>query len=230
MPSATHGSFIWQLGANICDNLRDLGRENEQVCDFTNSISNVLSSNLFLRDYDSTQGSTGKVEALRMSDTQFQHESATYPGVIVEVALTQDAKRLARIAKDYIYLTEEAIQVVICINLNSDNDSTISVWEATYAPLPDTDQLELFYEEVVKREGALTLYLYDFALEEFHQGIPNLSFSIPYSRVAEMLNRAEMIQLNRNAAAENEPVSRGAKGRARSPESKPEAMPGEDKL
>jgi hypothetical protein len=158
MPSATHGSFIWQLGANICDNLRDLGRENEQVCDFTNSISNVLSPNLFLRDYDSTQGSTGKVEALRMSDTQFQHESATYPGVIVEVTLTQDAKRLARIAKDYIYLTEEAIQVVICINLNSDNDSTISVWKATYAPLPGTDQLELFYEEVVKREVCSNIF------------------------------------------------------------------------
>ncbi|KAL3588037.1 hypothetical protein FPOAC2_13936 [Fusarium poae] len=236
MPSPIHEFFIWKLGIAIHEKLRDLGRQNKQVSSFTNKIDNGLSGHIELLDQN------GDEVLKRMPDIQFQFAGAEYPGVVAEVALTQDVKQLGKIAKEYIHYSWAAIQVVICVDLNTDKESTISVWKPAYTPIPGTGEKELSYKEVVKREpfrtadgnpvnqGSLTLHLHDFVTEEFRQGISNLSFSIPYSEMAEMLNSSQRIHEGRNVAAKRKrPIPRGVKRRSASLESEPEEMIDQDK-
>ncbi|GKU12989.1 hypothetical protein FLAG1_12172 [Fusarium langsethiae] len=234
MPSVAHDNFIWSLGIAIHEKLRDLGRQNEQVLSFTNRISNMASGKRSLRE-------NGIKIKERMPDAQFAYKGAKCPGVVIEVALTQNGKRLAKIAQEYIYYSNAAIQVVICVNLNSGKDSTISVWKPGRATIPDTDEVELVYDEVVKREafriadgspvnkGALTLHLHDFATEKFRQGIPNLSFSIPYSDMAKMLNDAEEYDHDLNAESEEEQTTSWGKKRPPASDSGAEEMTEQDK-
>uniref|UniRef100_A0A0D2YCV2 Uncharacterized protein n=1 Tax=Fusarium oxysporum (strain Fo5176) TaxID=660025 RepID=A0A0D2YCV2_FUSOF len=151
-----------------------------------------------------------------MPDIQFQFAGAEYPGVVAEVALTQDVKQLGKIAKEYIHYSWAAIQVVICVDLNTDKESTIS-------PFRTADGNPI-------NQGSLTLHLHDFVTEEFRQGISNLSFSISYSEMAEMLNSSQRIHEGRNVAAKRKrPIPRGVKRRSASLESEPEEMIDQDK-
>ncbi|KAK2926643.1 Nucleotide-diphospho-sugar transferase [Fusarium oxysporum f. sp. vasinfectum] len=79
-----------------------------------------------------------------------EHHEARYPGVVVEVALTQDAKELRRIARRYIYYTGGQIKVVLGIDLNEDKESTISVWKPTFSSAQNGDGVGMDIEQVVQ--------------------------------------------------------------------------------
>ncbi|KAI3563011.1 hypothetical protein IWW34DRAFT_860023 [Fusarium oxysporum f. sp. albedinis] len=91
---------------------------------------------------------TGAHSKTRVS--RAEHHEARYPGVVVEVALTQDAKELRRIARRYIYYTGGQIKVVLGIDLNEDKESTISVWKPTFSSAQNGDGVGMDIEQVVQ--------------------------------------------------------------------------------
>ncbi|KAF5689747.1 hypothetical protein FCIRC_1210 [Fusarium circinatum] len=201
MPSTVHDLFISLFSSAIVSKIREIGLQNRRARAFTESINNGMSSTVTLIDGDD--------KWVQQPDAQFRHIKARYSGVVVEVALTQDVKRLRRIARRYIHHTDGQIKVVLCIDLNEDKESTISVWKPTFSPAQDSDEvdMDMDIEQVVRSQpfrdaeknpvdGLLTLQLHDFAPDHLCHGCPNTPFSIPYRDMSDMLIKAELYKLN----------------------------------
>ncbi|KAF5553532.1 hypothetical protein FMEXI_2371 [Fusarium mexicanum] len=230
MPSTVHDFFVSFLGSAVMDKIRGIGRQNRRARAFTQSIQNGLTSNVILIDGDD------KWE--QQPDSQFRHIGARYPGVVLEVALTQDAKGLRRVARRYIYHTDGQIKVVLGIDLNKDKESTISVWKPTFSPAQNSDGVDMDIERVVQAQpfrdanknpinGTLTLSLHDFAPDNLCQDYPNTAFSIPYRDMSDMLAMAEQYKLIEEQEEVPEPSSRVVHKRRYS-ESSEERMAEED--
>ncbi|KAF5608677.1 hypothetical protein FPANT_437 [Fusarium pseudoanthophilum] len=194
MPSTTHYFFVSFFGTAIRDKLKEIGRRDRRAHAFTKGIANGLSARVFLFDGDSTW----EVQP----DAQFHHIKARYSSVIIEIALTQDAKEFRRLATRYIHYTDGQIKVVLGIDLNENKESTISVWKPTFTPLQNGDGVEMDLEQVVQSEpfrdanknpvdGTLTLHLHDFVPDNLCQDCPNTPISIPYRDMSDMIASAE---------------------------------------
>jgi hypothetical protein len=60
-------------------------------------------------------------------DLQYSHVKSKHPGVVVEVAYTQKAKKLDKLAEAYILGTKGKIRVVVGFDIHTNKESTISV-------------------------------------------------------------------------------------------------------
>ncbi|KAL5583952.1 hypothetical protein FOVSG1_015303 [Fusarium oxysporum f. sp. vasinfectum] len=216
MPSPTHDTFVWSVTSTIFEEILSVGRENEAVRGFTSKILSSGSSRIFLDldDDEAEAEEVNKVQAQmrRQPDAQFQHKDAALPGVVIEVSYTQDAKRLPRIAKEYIHHSDGDIKVAVCIDINSGSESTISLWKPRFTSEEDSDEVTMHIEQVVQshpfrtangspmnRDSKLTLNLHDFAPDELSQDYPNIPISIPYSKICDFLNMAELLHQSRES-------------------------------
>ncbi|KAK2926528.1 hypothetical protein FoTM2_013396 [Fusarium oxysporum f. sp. vasinfectum] len=209
MPPRQNPGCLWTLRLQpstprsaIINEIREIGRQNRQARAFTNSINNALSSHVVL----------------------FEHDKARHPGVVLEVALTQDPDELRRIARRYIYHTDGQIKVVLGIDLNEDKESTISVWKPTFSPAQNDDGVDMDIEQVAQLQpfrdanknpvnGALTLHLHDFAPDNLCQGCPNTAFLISYHDMSDMMAKAERRKLLREQKEVPKPLIRVVKKR-----------------
>ncbi|TVY73708.1 hypothetical protein Focb16_v005910 [Fusarium oxysporum f. sp. cubense] len=216
MPSPTHDAFVWSIASAIFDEISSIGRRDEAVLGFTSKILSPGSSRILL-DLDDDEAEAvevNKVQAQmrRQPDAQYQHKDAALPGVVIEVSYTQDRRRLPKIAKEYIHHSDGDIKVVVCIDINSGSESTISLWKARFTPEEGSDAVTMHIEQVVQshpfrtangnpmnRDSKLTLDLHDFAPDELSQDYPNIPISIPYSKICDFLNTAEQLHQSRES-------------------------------
>ncbi|KAJ0134704.1 hypothetical protein HZ326_22252 [Fusarium oxysporum f. sp. albedinis] len=219
MPPRQNPGCLWTLRLQpstprsaIIDEIREIGRQNRQARAFTNSINNALSSRVVLVD--------GEDKWEQQPDAQFEHDKARHPGVVLEVALTQDPGELRRIARRYIYHTDGQIKVVLGIDLNEEKESTISVWKPTFSPAQNDDGVDMDIEQVAQLQvylnpvnGALTLHLHDFAPDNLCQGCPNTAFLISYHDMSDMMAKAERRKLLREQKEVPKPLIRVVKKR-----------------
>lgn len=146
MPSRIHDIFAQFIQDAIFNALSELGRNNEDVRPFTTKIVKAATSDIFTYDNDDP------VAKQRSPDAQFIHVGAQQPSVVVEVAASQDAKQLSKLAKGYIHDTWGDIKAVLCFALNKPDGSTISVWKPKYETEQGSDESELTYEQVVQSQ------------------------------------------------------------------------------
>lgn len=80
------------------------------------------------------ENSDGKVIGRRQPDAMFQFSGAKWPGVIMEVAYSQQAKELPYLADDYILHSEGNVRVVVGVKLgyHKTKKATISIWRPSY--------------------------------------------------------------------------------------------------
>ncbi|KAF9732014.1 hypothetical protein PMIN01_09943 [Paraphaeosphaeria minitans] len=84
-------------------------------------------------------------------DISFGHKDARFPGLIVEVAFSQDYKQLRRLAENYLLDSDANVRVVVGINIAYDKVSrkaTISIWRPKLSKTPNGYDLEV-EEEVM---------------------------------------------------------------------------------
>lgn len=63
-------------------------------------------------------------------DASFRHSGAQYPGVVIEVAYSQKARALPRLADDYILGSDDNIRVVVGLKIEYlHKTATLSVWK-----------------------------------------------------------------------------------------------------
>lgn len=91
MPTSVHEGFIQLLEVKIMDQLRKIRYTHDSAAVLLEKIKPMGSVSIRLED-GSRHG----------PDAQFRHRDAKYPGVIVEVANTQQKKHLPSLADDYI--------------------------------------------------------------------------------------------------------------------------------
>ncbi|KAF5555135.1 hypothetical protein FMEXI_1655 [Fusarium mexicanum] len=170
MPGLVHESFICEFNLHLRTRLISLGLEHQNTVtgDFINKIRGYGSADMGLKPNLSKmpkQDMENAKKFTRSPDAQFALKDAGLSGVVVEVAYSQDGKKLRGLARDYIIRSRGKVKAVIGFDLNRG--------------------------EKTPADGELTLHLHDFAEDKRCQGVHNLCISIPYSELSTILGSAE---------------------------------------
>lgn len=163
MPSPTHEFFINLFADAISDELKRIGGKDGAAGEFASQILSGGSSRIYLEDDKDDEGDGddedkeeddedgNKPNTRRQPDAQFQHRKAAFPGVVVEVAYSQNEKRLRRLAKEYIYDSNGDIKAVVGISINyGSSPSTISLWKSRFTRERGDDRDTLDMEQVIR--------------------------------------------------------------------------------
>lgn len=141
MPTPIHELIILEIIGEIQQQLKVISQGDGPSAEFAKEIKAEGSATI---QFDEAQ--YGRHDP----DGQLQHSQANYPGVVLEVANTQQGKKLALLADDYILGSDGDIQVVIGINVESDK-ATLSIWEPRIIP-NDIGENELVAVQVVAEQ------------------------------------------------------------------------------
>ncbi|KAF5534345.1 hypothetical protein FMEXI_11340 [Fusarium mexicanum] len=129
MTTPIHDSFSELVNAVVTNKLFPLQNGDDATACFARSIIPLLSS----RNYLDNQKRPAlpvldpKKKEQKSPDLQYCHTMAKYSGIVVEIAYTQPAKQLKKLAVEYIGGTFGKIQTVIGFGLNTNKESTVSV-------------------------------------------------------------------------------------------------------
>jgi hypothetical protein len=150
MPTSIHERFIDQVEDDIRRQLRKIQNGSGKTAEFAQKVYSARSTEIH---YDA-RSSKSKNEP----DASFKHKDAEFPGVIVEVAYSQNKARLRRLAENYILDSDTSIRVVVGLYIKyGDQESrkaTLSVWRPKL--VTTDDGLELRAVEEVADEVDLT--------------------------------------------------------------------------
>ncbi len=139
MPSAVHEEFVATIVGDIAQKLCDIARSSSPSAIFAGLVRDSRSTTITFDDPD-----YGRHDP----DASFRHSDAQYPGVIVEVAYSQKARALPRLADEYILGSDGNIRVMVGFNIGySHKMATVSVWRA--GRLTHGGGVELTAEKVV---------------------------------------------------------------------------------
>ena len=127
MPKSIHELFIQSVANEIEHQLKSISEGEGPSAEFAKDVKSEASSTIEFEEQE-----YGRHDP----DSQFSHTDANYPGVILEVAYSQNAKNLPRLADDYILGSDGDIRAVICVSLeyNQGGQAWLSVWEPRIVP------------------------------------------------------------------------------------------------
>lgn len=134
MPTTVHETFIGQVVADILDQLRTLGSSDKSCANFARCIKSLRSSRIVFKnstESDPTSGSIAEETYIRREpDASFAHESAKYPGVIIEVSYSQKRRSVPHLAEDYILESNGNIRFVVGLDIEyrGTKKATVSIW------------------------------------------------------------------------------------------------------
>ncbi|KAG0653111.1 hypothetical protein D0Z07_9397 [Hyphodiscus hymeniophilus] len=145
MPTTLHDTFISRLVTEIEKTLERLANKEVEAQPFIKGIrpvSGVL--NFQIGDDDQQQNIRHE------PDIRFQHKDAAWPGVVIEVAHSQNRKSLVGLADNYILGSYGGIGVVIGLDLDykRSREASISVWRLKNST-NDDGEVEGEVEQVV---------------------------------------------------------------------------------
>jgi len=156
MPTAVHELFIARIKDAIFNQLKSICEGSDDAAAFAQRVNRARSTEIcFLVENDSSDR-----KSKHEPDASFWHDSAQYPGVIIEVAYSQKRKRLDRLAEDYHLDSDASVQAVVGLDIEygrkDSRKATLSVWRARVFRTTTGDELRVV-KEVADEVG----YIYD---------------------------------------------------------------------
>lgn len=123
MPTKVHEQFSRSLSGRIVEQLRLLSQGSGSAADFAKGIRDVGSATIRPRDPE---------YGTHDPDSSFQHLNSPMPTVIIEVAHSQNGRRLRTLAEEYLLGSDLAIRVVVGIDIeySKSKRAAFSVWRA----------------------------------------------------------------------------------------------------
>ncbi|QGI88700.1 hypothetical protein CEK25_003656 [Fusarium fujikuroi] len=208
MPGIVHEIFIRLFDYHLLTLLNSVGRKHHKTAtgDFIDKIVSLGSADIGLNPKSPNapnQRMASTKNLTRSPDAQFALVDAGLSGVVVEVAYSQDGKKLPGLARDYLLHSYGKIKAVIGFDINRENKPcSVSVYRVLKTP-SDNGRIKLGVEAVVHESafrnsdntpasGELTLRLHDFADDKRCEGVNDLHVSIPHSELSNILGKAEM--------------------------------------
>jgi hypothetical protein len=154
MPSPVHDFFVASIAGEISKQLQTIIDEGGPASEVAALITNGGSSRILLRadNSEDKQSAASNIRLQRQPDAQFQHCSAAYPGVVLEVSYSRKGK-LENLAWEYIMKSNGNIKAVIGINVKYDGkESTVSLWRPSYLHEEGEECDILEVDQVIKSE------------------------------------------------------------------------------
>ncbi|KAF5575902.1 hypothetical protein FPCIR_12906 [Fusarium pseudocircinatum] len=185
MPPKTHVTFAQSIAGAIYNKVNELETElddagEDKLHGFISKIVNGGSANVI--HHDASNGT--KRQRGRQPGGQFHFLGAVFPNIVIEVTYNQSGEDLSEIAKDYLRYTDGNIAAVLCFDLNSTTESTLSVWKPTFTEEDDSGMIP----QIIRKK------LHYFAPDVLCKNIENRNISIPYSKLYELLSMAEALE------------------------------------
>ncbi|KAF5699204.1 hypothetical protein FMUND_14863, partial [Fusarium mundagurra] len=195
MPTTIHDCFASSVNTVVLEKLRLLPNDNATTAKFVDNIRPMLSSDIFLDNprQPADQDDDADKEEKKTPDLQYSHIHSKHPGVVVEVAYTQEGKKLKKLAHDYIRGSAGEIRTVVGFNLNTHKESTVS--DLKEVPFRSANR------EPLNQDRGLPIFcLHDMTADKsLLEGVENLSISLPFKALYAFLDKAENIQRLRRA-------------------------------
>lgn len=135
MPSSLHEIFTQGITYLVQNQLRQVRGRGGIIGGWAQNIVSVGSADVKLNLTDIRPD-----RSKRSPDTSFAHQDARYPGLVVEVAYSQKAKNLRRLASDYILGSNGNIMMVLGLDLEYKGSSSAKayIWKPQYSVNPET--------------------------------------------------------------------------------------------
>jgi hypothetical protein len=135
MPTGVHEFFIDKVEDDIRNQLKAIRDGPGRRAQFAEN----------LRPARSTEIRFATSKSRYHPDMSFGHKDARFPGVIVEVAFSQEYKHLRRLAENYLLDSGANIRVVVGINIaygKGPRRATLSIWRPKLSKTPSGYDLE----------------------------------------------------------------------------------------
>lgn len=147
MPTTIHEKFSGQVSDEITRQLKVIAEGEGEAARFARCVSSVRSGRIILREFDDDDPillKSGRPFIQREPDDQFQHSDAAYPGVVCEMAYSQNGRDLDKAAWTYIPYSNGDIKAVVGFELGygDDKEAKLSLWQPRYAS-DDHDDVEI---------------------------------------------------------------------------------------
>ncbi|KAF5530957.1 hypothetical protein FPHYL_13995 [Fusarium phyllophilum] len=194
MTTPIHDSFAGLLNKAVTDKLSRIKNGDNATARFAKSIVPVLTSRNYLdnRKRPALLVLDPEKKEQKSPDLQYCHDMAEYSGLVVEIAYTQPAKQLKKLASAYIRGSMGKIQTVIRFDLNSHKQST-PFRSADRKPLNQDRELELYLHNMTANKSLL-------------EGVHNKSISIPFKDLCAFMNKVEKMQQTHEAEQEHDQI------------------------
>ncbi|KAL3476217.1 hypothetical protein BJX99DRAFT_228413 [Aspergillus californicus] len=208
MNTPIHQFFAASIMHEICKQLDRIASGEGAASKFASQIASGASARIFLKE-GSPRGDHAEVFPRRAPDAQFHHYDAAYPGVVLEVSYSQNAKELRKLAWQYIQNSNGNIKVFIGIIIDYTRTKVpiLSLWRPSYTH-EEGEEFDLLdvYQEIESQpfraqDGSYTnqtqciqLSLSDFAPDELSANFQDSRLEISYNHLASFLDLAEKAQ------------------------------------
>jgi len=161
MPFDLHEFFAESIGYEVTTQLARVGEGDGESAEFARNIFNIGSGTLYLREFDSdSDASKSEHKVMRKEpDKQFQYRAAMYPGVVIEIAYSEQFKTTEKYARQYIRFSSGDIKAVVGISLGykKEKEASISIWRPKFTHHQHDDTRDLDVICSVDRQVRLSL-------------------------------------------------------------------------
>jgi hypothetical protein len=179
MPTGVHELFIDGVEDAIRSQLKAIRSGSGNAARFAQKVRPARSTGIEFPVENAPPGRKSKYEP----DASFWHDDAQYPGVIIEVAYSQEKKRLSRLAEDYLLDSDANIRIVVGLDIEygkkGSRKATLSVWRTDLFHTPNGDELRAVQE----------------VADEVYYFVRKLSFTVPDSRIRRFVTIKETLPI-----------------------------------
>ncbi|PNP78565.1 hypothetical protein FNYG_08113 [Fusarium nygamai] len=190
MPSFVHDSFAGSFNTAVLAKLWSLKAGDTDTAKFVANIRSILSTDISLDNQRQSANSGDDVDKKEQKspDLQYRHLGSNDSGVVIEVAYSQQAKELKKLAKAYIGGSKGGIKAVIGFDINKDKQST---------PFRDA------HRQPLNPDHELVLTLHDLAAKkDLLANVVDLPIAIRYDELCDFVNEMEELRKRKIQHAE----------------------------
>lgn len=142
MPTCVHELFIEGVEDAIRSRLKTIRSGTGDAARFADQVRPARSTEIYFPAENGSPNTKSKYEP----DTSFWHDDAQYPGVIIEVAYSQQKKRLDRLAENYLLDSDASVQVVVGLDIEYSKKETSKATFTVWRTRVDGDELRVVKE------------------------------------------------------------------------------------
>lgn len=141
MPTRLHELITLGVEDAIRSQLQAIGEGTDEAAPFVEKVRPARSTEILFQAENPTSSKRSK----RQPDASFWHDFAQYPGVVIEVAYSQNKRKLDRLAEDYLFDSNANIRVVIGLDIGYGEKGSRKAVFSTWRPalVSTADGLEL---------------------------------------------------------------------------------------